>query len=200
MAIEELVEVFTWRRDVRRFRPDPVDPVTVARLIEVAQLAPSVGYSQPWRFVLIETAAVRAELLANHIAANLEAAQSQGDSYRQLKLSGLDQAPVQIAVFCDLSTATGRGLGKQTMPETLQYSVVMAIHTLWLAATALGLGVGWVSILDPESATRTLDVPEEWELTALLCIGYPERPSTTPELLRLGWERPDPRAATPLKR
>ncbi|MEP7367884.1 MAG: nitroreductase family protein, partial [Acidobacteriota bacterium] len=116
------------------------------------------------------------------------------------KLSGLDVAPVQIAVFCDMATATGKGLGKRTMPETLEYSVVMSIYTLWLAASAAGLGVGWVSILDPESAKACLDVPESWKLIALLCVGYAEEQSTVPELERLGWEKRETGAGMVVRR
>ena len=203
-SFDQLVEILKWRRDVRRFRPDPVDAELVGRLLSVSQMAPSVGYSQPWRFVLVESEQVRAELRANFEAEN-EAAAAEfepelGGKYRGLKLSGLDVAPVQIAVFCDMATTTGKGLGKRTMAETLQYSVVMAIHTLWLAATAAGLGVGWVSILDPESATRCLEVPESWKLIALLCVGYAEEQSQVPELERLGWEKAEPAAGLVVRR
>lgn len=167
------------------------------------QLAPSVGYSQPWRIVLVESAERRTQLHA-HQAENALAAEAiesdVRDKYRALKLSGLDQAPVQIAIFCDTATTTGRGLGKRTMPETLQYSVVMAIHTLWLAAAASGLGLGWVSILDPQKATECLDVERSWEFIALVCVGYAETPSQTPDLVERGWEQKDPQAQAVLVR
>jgi 5,6-dimethylbenzimidazole synthase len=95
---------------------------------------------------------------------------------------------VHLAVFVDRATGQGAGLGRRTMPEMLDYSVVMAIHTLWLAARAEGLGVGWVSILDPEAAGADLAAEPDWRLVAYLCIGWPEREETVPELEREGWE------------
>ncbi len=108
--------------------------------------------------------------------------------YARLKLAGLDDAPVQIAVFSDRGTAQGAGLGRLTMPETLDYSVVTAVHTLWLAARAEGLGLGWVSILDPARMAEILEVPETWVFIGHLCIGYPVQEDDTPVLEREGWE------------
>ena len=140
-----------WRRDVRRFRRDPVAPKILDELLGLAVLAPSVGYSQPWRFVTVDDPARRRAVQDNFKRANKEALEDyRGDRaklYAQLKLSGLEEAPVQLAVFCDEATDTGHGLGQRTMPETRRYSVVTAVHTLWLAARAHGLGLGWVSIL-----------------------------------------------------
>jgi 5,6-dimethylbenzimidazole synthase len=107
---------------------------------------------------------------------------------------------VHLAVLCDPQTSTGKGLGRQTMPQTLQYSVVMSICLFWIAARARGVGVGWVSILEPAIVTRALDVPESWELIAYLCVGYPLYEEDKPELSRAGWEKCDPRAATLLVR
>ena len=109
--------------------------------------------------------------------------------YARLKLEGLTDAPEQLAVFCDPEPAEGRGLGRRTMPQTLDYSVVTAVHTLWLAARTRGLGVGWVSIIDPEAVVRALGVPPAWRLIAYLCIGWPQETSAEPELQRAGWER-----------
>ena len=115
-------------------------------------------------------------------ACNKEALEMQDPDraalYARLKLAGLDDAPVQIAVFSDRGTAQGGGLGRLTMPETLDYSVVTAVHTLWLAARAEGLGLGWVSILDPARMTEILEVPETWVFIGHLCIGYPSRRTT----------------------
>ena len=118
-----------------------------------------------------------------------------------MKLEGLEQAPVHLAVCADEATAQGAGLGRRTMPETIRYSVVAAIQTLWLAARAEGLGVGWVSILDPEAARATLDLPEDWSFVAYLCLGWPEADNDVPELEREGWERRQCEASvTPLRR
>jgi 5,6-dimethylbenzimidazole synthase len=203
-SFEHLLRVFAWRRDVRHFEPRPVDAATVLRLIEIAQCAPSVGFSQPWRFVRVDSPERRQAIRDNFLEANRAAALQYPEpeqlAYGRLKLSGLDTAPVHLAVFLDSATTRGRGLGRQTMPETLAYSAVMAIHTLWLAATALNLGVGWVSILDPAAAKRSLDVPEHWSFLAYLCLGYPSTQNTTPELERLGWERRDERSIEQYRR
>ena len=162
-------------------------------------LAPSVGHAQPWRFVKVESSSRRAGILANFEAANTRALQGYAGekraAYARLKLAGLAEAPVQLAVLCDESTAAGSGLGRQTMPQMMPYSVVCAIHTLWLAARMHGLGCGWISILDPESALRTLDAPPGHSLIAYLCLGWPERTSDAPELEQAGWQsRLDPSA------
>ncbi|HTW82893.1 MAG TPA: 5,6-dimethylbenzimidazole synthase [Candidatus Sulfotelmatobacter sp.] len=190
--VRDLDRLLHLRRDVRRFARDPLAPGAIDELLEAARCAPSVGYSQPWRFVLVEGEAARAAVAASFRAANADAlsgyAGEDARRYAGLKLAGLDDAPVQLAVFTDEATAVGRGLGRATMPETLAYSTVAAVQNLWLAARARGLGVGWVSILDPASVTSALDVPPAWRLTAYLCIGYPIELSGTPELERAGWE------------
>jgi 5,6-dimethylbenzimidazole synthase len=187
-----LRDLILWRRDVRRFKTDPVDADLVSSLIELAACSPSVGYSQPWRFVLVESGHCRDAVRASFARANAEALVSYTGERRQLyarlKLEGLDAAPVHLAVFADESTEVGAGLGRQTMPETLRYSVVAAIQTLWLAARAQGLGVGWVSILEPHVVTAALDVPQSWRLVAYLCLGWPQEEHCDPELQRHGWE------------
>jgi 5,6-dimethylbenzimidazole synthase len=193
-----------WRRDVRRFRRDPVEAGLIDALIGLAVCAPSVGYSQPWRFVKVEDPARREAVRDNFRRCNREALEdyhgARAKLYASLKLSGLDDAPVQLAVFCDEATEAGQGLGRKTMPETLRYSVVTAVHTLWLAARARGLGVGWVSILDPDAVMRALDLPADWSLIAYLCIGYPEEEHADPELERSGWERPQGLSGCVLRR
>src|SRR5262249_31767174 len=108
--------------------------------------------------------------------------------YASLKLAGLRDAPIQLAVFLSENTDHGSGLGRITMPETLEYSAVLAVYTLWLAAHTYGLGLGGVSILDPIEVNRGLNVPASWKLIAYLCIGYPKEDNSSPELLRRGWE------------
>lgn len=201
--IAKLRELFTWRRDVRHFRSDPLPDGALETLIADAAHAPSVGYSQPWRFVCVESPERRAAAIASFERANADAlATYQGEraaTYARLKLSGMRDAPVHLAVFSDCETPTGKGLGRATMPETLAYSATMAVYTLWLAARARGIGVGWVSILEPQEIVRALDVPPSWQLIAYLCIGYPQQEHDTPELERAGWEAPDC-AATELYR
>lgn len=189
----KLTELMVWRRDVRRFIPHKaVPPELVSALLETAALAPSVGNSQPWRFVLVEDAGRRAKVIANFERANRDALSDysgeQAKLYATLKLAGLKEAPVHLAVFADEGTAQGHGLGRRTMPEMLDYSAVMAVYGFWLAARAVGLGTGWVSIFEPDALTRDLDVPDDWKLVAYLCVGWPEEEQATPELERAGWE------------
>lgn len=189
----KLTELMVWRRDVRRFIPHkPVPPELVPELLETAALAPSVGNSQPWRFVLVEEAARRAKVIANFERANKEAlgdySGEKAKLYAGLKLAGLKEAPVHLAVFADEGTGQGHGLGRRTMPEMLDYSAVMAVYGFWLAARAVGLGAGWVSIFESDALTRDLEVPDDWKLVAYLCVGWPEDEQATPELERAGWE------------
>ncbi len=190
---DRLRQLFLWRRDVRRFRTEPVDPALIDDLIALAALAPSVGNSQPWRFVRVEDARRRTAVRQHFEDCNREALADyfgeQARLYARLKLSGLEKAPVQLAVFVDRETVLGHGLGQKTMPETLHYSVVAAVNTLWLAARAHGIGVGWVSILEPRRIGAILEVPEGWQLVAYLCVGYPEEEHLDPELDRHGWQK-----------
>ena len=202
---ERFAELVRWRRDVRRFRRDPIPQALIEKLLALASHAPSVGLSQPWRFVLVETETRRAAIRENFAHANDAAlngyAGERQARYARLKLEGLSQAPVHLAVCADEATGQGHGLGRQTMPETIRYSVVAAIQTLWLAARAEGLGVGWVSILDPDAARAALDLPDGWTFVAYLCLGWPEEEHDDPELERHGWEqRSFESSATPLKR
>lgn len=191
----EFRDLLRWRRDVRHFRTDPLPAALVDELLDLACLAPSVGNAQPWRFVSVDAPENRAAITANFEAANARALDGyQGERaqvYAGLKLAGLREAPRHLAVFCDETTAQGAGLGRQTMPETLRYSAVLAVHTLWLAARVRGLGVGWVSILDPQAAARQLNVPEGWTLVAYLCLGWPVEENDQPELERRGWQARD---------
>jgi 5,6-dimethylbenzimidazole synthase len=188
-----LRELLTWRRDVRRFRRDPLPSGTLEALIELACLAPSVGLSQPWRFVIVEDGATRAAIRQDFATCNAQALAAQsGDRaglYAQLKLAGLDEAPCHLAVFADRATTQGHGLGRHTMPEMIDYSAVTAVHTIWLAARAQGIGMGWVSILDAAAVAALLDVPADWKFIGYFCLGYPQADDTIPELEQSGWER-----------
>lgn len=192
----ELTDLMEWRRDVRRFRRDPVEAAVLDRCLSAFGLAPSVGLSEPWRVIRVQSAAARAAAIANFETANAQALQGYADEkaqlYASLKLSGMREAPEHLAIFCDEGTTKGAGLGAGSMPETRAYSVVGAITLFWLAARAEGLGLGWVSILDVPALVRDLAVPPDWRLVGYLCVGWPEAIEMTPELEKVGWERRAP--------
>ena len=186
-----------WRRDVRHFRTgEAPDEGMLAELLDLAALAPSVGNCQPTRFVRVDDEGRRALIRANFEAANRQALMAyigeRAQAYAKLKLAGLRDAPIHLAVFCDEATEQGHGLGARTMPETRRYSTVCALYTFWLAARARGLGVGWVSILDPQTIAETLDVPRSWALIGYLCVGWPREEHLIPELERAGWQAREP--------
>jgi len=188
-----------WRRDVRHFSTAPIAEDDLAALLAHAVLAPSVGNSQPWRFGRLRSPALRDALAAHVDAQNAEAAQryagkARHDDYVALKLHGIREAPELMAVLCDDQARAGHGLGIATMPEMLRYSCVAAVQNMWLAARIRGIGMGWVSILDPATIKAMLEVPQHWSLIALLCIGYPSAPSDTPELEQRGWQSREPLA------
>jgi 5,6-dimethylbenzimidazole synthase len=192
-----LLELLVWRRDVRRFKKDELPEGTVERLVRIACLAPSVGLSQPWRFVLVNSPFRRQAVRASFETCNADALSRQPHDraalYARLKLAGLDDAPCQFALFADGATDKGHGLGRLTIPSTINYSAVMAVHTLWLAARADGIGLGWVSILDPEIVSAALDVPPTWTFVGYFCMGYALEDDDVPALEREGWEsRCDP--------
>jgi 5,6-dimethylbenzimidazole synthase len=199
-----LLDLLLWRRDVRHFRATKPPPSVIDHLLEVASLAPSVGLSQPWRFVTVDAPERRAAVRANFESCNALALTRQRaeftPQYAQLKLAGLDEAPCHIAVFAVPDPDQGHGLGRDTMPETTAYSAVMAIHTLWLVARAHGLGLGWVSILRPDTLKTSLDVPAEWTFIGYVCVGYPKSEDDIPELERAGWEYRRAAAAAHIRR
>ena len=189
---DALRELLIWRRDVRHFRREPLPSGTLEGLIELACLAPSVGLSQPWRFVIVDDETIRAAIRRAFATCNADALAAQTPErarlYAQLKLAGLEEAPSHFAVFADRATTQGHQLGRRTMPEMIEYSAVTAIHTIWLAARAQGVGMGWVSILDPRTVATLLRVPVEWKFIGYFCLGYPQFEDTVPELEKVGWE------------
>ena len=180
------------RRDVRsQFRPDPVPRPLLARLLAAAHRAPSVGYSQPWDFILIEDLDLRRRVKEMFARENERAALhyegERADLYRTLKLEGILDAPVNLCVTCHRSRGGPHVLGRNTMLETDLFSTCLAVQNLWLAARAEGIGIGWVSIVDPAELGRTLDLPEEVYPLAYLCVGFVSEFLPQPELQRRGW-------------
>ncbi|MEM7207715.1 MAG: 5,6-dimethylbenzimidazole synthase [Pseudomonadota bacterium] len=202
--LSKLDDLFVWRRDVRHFKTDALDEQLLGEILDRACLAPSVGNSQPWRFVRVDEPDRRAAVIADFERCNAKAlADYSGEKaqlYAGLKLAGLRDAPVHMAVFTDVSTAQGHGLGKKTMPEMMHYSTACMIMSLWLTARARAVGLGWVSIVDPDVIASVLEVPDGWELNAYLCIGYPQSDDITPELERVGWQSREQLGRTVLQR
>ncbi len=187
-----LLRILRWRRDVRHFRPDPVDDGVLKRLRQAMELAPSVWNALPWRVLRVTDKALRAAVRADFQRCNSEAAAGYSAekhaTYVALKLAGLDIAPVQLAIFTVADPTEGHGLGRQTLPNTLQQSTATAIHTLWLAARVENIGLGIVSILDPMVMEQLFAVPQSWVFSAYLCLGHAEATDDTPLLHRLGWQ------------
>lgn len=193
---DALQDILRWRRDVRHFLPDPIDGAVLERLRAAMEMAPSVGNARPWRVLNVVSPDKRAAVIANFEAANAEAAKLyEGEKraeYNALKLAGLRDAPIHLAIFTETEPDEGHGLGRQTMPEMLAYSTVAAIHTLWLAARAENLGMGWVSILDPKGIATIFDVPANWSLTGYFCLGKAASDDDTPLLHRNDWQENSP--------
>ncbi|MFY9985929.1 MAG: nicotinate-nucleotide--dimethylbenzimidazole phosphoribosyltransferase [Chthoniobacterales bacterium] len=180
------------RRDIRQFRPEPISENALFRILGAAHAAPSVGLMQPWNFILIDSLDIRRQIKSSFAAVNArEQGKLEGDPrselYGSLKLEGILEAPLNIAVTCDHSRGGPFVLGRGPMPRTAAYSVCLAIENLWLAARVEGVGVGWVSILDPEAVGKLLELPPEVELIAYLCIGYPIEFRPKPLLEEVGW-------------
>ena len=189
-----LYRAIALRRDVRaEFTSEPVADDVLRRVLAAAHQAPSVGLSQPWRFLIIRERARKSAVQAIFARANEKAATTYdgetAENYRRLRLAGIVDAPLNICVTCEDDAPRGRGLGRQTMPEVTSYSTVCAIQNLWLAARVEGLGVGWVSILDPIELRALLAIPERARIIAYLCVGHVTQFSPVADLERDGWER-----------
>jgi 5,6-dimethylbenzimidazole synthase len=189
-----IYRVIRARRDVRRgFLPEPLPDALLTRLLSAAHDAPSVGLMQPSRFVVIRSLEIRQRIHSVFQQANQQALKkyegARRDQYADLKLEGILEAPQNLCILCDAESAQGHGLGRQTMPQTAVYSTVCAVQNLWLAARAEGVGVGWVSILEPDALRSVLGIPAHIEPVAYLCLGYVDTFGNEPELERVGWER-----------
>jgi 5,6-dimethylbenzimidazole synthase len=182
------------RRDIRsRFLPDPVPDQLLGRVLDAAHHGPSVGFMQPWDFIVIRDDEVRRSVHECFAEANRQAAERYTGErralYDSLKLAAILEAPVNLCITCDRERTLGSGLGRQTDPATDLYSTVCAIQNLWLAARVESLGVGWVSILDFERLRELLGIPSRLVPVAYLCVGYVSEFPSSPELETAGWER-----------
>ncbi|WP_421862873.1 5,6-dimethylbenzimidazole synthase [Motiliproteus sp.] len=180
------------RRDVRReFKPDPIPQDVLMRVLEAAHHAPSVGFMQPWDFILVEDLAVREKIKAGFEVAHAEAAQmfdaERRETYRGLKLEGILESPLGICITCDRQRTGPTVIGRTANPEMDLYSAVCAVQNLWLAARAENLGVGWVSIIHHDTVRQALGIPDEIMPIAYLCIGYVSDFHEKPELEKAGW-------------
>lgn len=179
------------RRDIRRFRPDPLDEALLTRLLEAAHAAPSVGLMQPWRFIVVRNEATKATmqgLVARERLIQADHLDDRARHYLDLKLEGIRDAPVSVVVCCDREP--GREiLGRHTIPDTDLYSTCLAIQNLWLAARAEGVGVGWVSFYREDDVRGLLGIPAHVVPVAWLCLGYPDERPSRPGLEAAGWAR-----------
>jgi 5,6-dimethylbenzimidazole synthase len=184
-------EAIIRRRDIRLFRSDPVPPVTLARTLAAAHQAGSVGFSQPWNFIVIDDLELRKKIRAHVDAERLRAAQTfdreRREQYLSFKLEGILDAPLNICVTCDRKRFGPAVLGRNTMHDTDLYSTCAAIQNLWLAARAEGIGVGWVSLLQPDALREMLGIPSDVVIVGYLCLGFPEEFPKRPMLETAGW-------------
>jgi 5,6-dimethylbenzimidazole synthase len=188
---DAIYRVIRERRDVRRFKSDPIPEETLRRILNAAMQAPSVGYMQPSNFILIDNKEVRQRVHASFLKANEEAKVlfpgERGEKYALLKLEGLLECALNICVTCDRERFGAVGLGRTCQPEMDLYSTVCAVQNLWLAARCEGVGVGWVSIIKPEDLPPILGLPDTVVPVAYLCVGYTEQFAAEPELKTAGW-------------
>jgi 5,6-dimethylbenzimidazole synthase len=182
------------RRDVRaQFRPNPVPCEVLLRILDAAHHAPSVGFSQPWDFVVIDSTEQRLAVKAMFKRENARAAENYSGErqslYLSLKLEGILDSPVNVCITCDRMRAGPHVLGRNSILDADLFSTCLAVENLWLAARAEGLGVGWVSILDSAELARLLALPDHVVPLAYLCLGYVTEFLAEPDLQNVGWRR-----------
>ncbi|WP_228001323.1 5,6-dimethylbenzimidazole synthase [Nocardia australiensis] len=195
-ARSALYQVVAARRDIRRFRPDPVDRVILDRVLDAAHRAPSVGHSQPWRFLVVSEAVTRERAARMADEHRLRQARSLApESARRLldlQLEGIREAPYGVVVACDRRTPAAGVLGRATFPDADLWSCACAIENLWLAARAEGLGLGWVTLFEPAELAALLGLPDGVVTLGWLCVGWPDERPPAPGLERAGWSRRQP--------
>ncbi|MBN7768748.1 5,6-dimethylbenzimidazole synthase [Marinobacter daepoensis] len=189
---EGLYRAIFERRDVRsQFLPEPIPDDVLGRILKAAHHAPSVGFMQPWDFIVIDSLAVRKRVLASFNEENEKAADQytgrRKDTYRSLKLQGILESPMNLCITCDRTRGGPHVLGRNSIVEMDLFSTCLAVQNLWLAARAEGIGVGWVSILDQQVLSDILQLPEHVYPLAYLCLGYVSEFLGQPELQTRGW-------------
>jgi 5,6-dimethylbenzimidazole synthase len=188
----DIYEAIYRRRDVRHFRPDPVPAEVLVRILRAAHHAGSVGFMQPWNFVLVSSCEARLEIRKIFERENARAAANYSGErralYDSLKLQGILDAPLNVVVTCNHQRKGPHVLGRNSVLDTDLYSTCCAVQNFWLAARAEGVGVGWVSILDSDAVKVILAIPDEVSIVAYLCVGYPVELSDQPMLEKVGWE------------
>jgi len=190
--IDTLYEVIAARRDMRHFRSDPLDEALMTRLLEAAHCAPSVGYMQPWRFIRVKSVEVREKMLALVEAERLETATALGErqqEFLRLKVEGMREcAEILVAALCDKREQ--HVFGRRTMPDMDLASVACAIQNMWLAARVEDVGMGWISMFDPEALRGLLQMPPGSCPVAILCLGRVDAFYPRPMLELQQWRTP----------
>ena len=189
---DALYKIIHSRRDVRKdFLPTPIPGEVLKRILLAAHHAPSVGFMQPWDFILVTEQETKVEIKKGYEAARTESTalfdEGKREQYQGFKLEGILEAPIGICVTCDRTRNGPVVIGRTIKPEMDLYSTVCAIQNLWLAARSENLGLGWVSIVHDHVLRNTLEIPEHIEIIGYLCVGYVSKFSEKPELETFGW-------------
>ena len=187
----KLLEIIKARRDVRgnRFLDTPIEDEKLNTILEAGISAPSVGYSQPWKFVVIKNTQIKENIFNNFSDENIKAKEIFKDKelYKNLKLEGIKETPINIAILYE--EPSKETLGSTSMKRMGEYSVVCAVQNMWLMARALNIGLGWVSILDANKVLKEIQAPKNSQLIAYVCLGYVDKFYQESELKTLGWDR-----------
>ena len=188
---QKLLEIMQSRRDVRGhdFLDKQISKEDIEMILKAGVSAPSVGYSQPWKFVLVKDNDIKDEIYENFVIENEKAKKifASSELYKNLKLEGIKEAPLNIAVLYEQPQEDI--LGMTSMKKMGEYSVVCAVQNMWLMARVLNIGLGWVSILDEQKLLKSIKAPKHHRLIAYLCLGYVDKFKTQPELKTLKWKK-----------
>ena len=189
---DALYKVIYARRDVRKdFLPELIPNDVLERILKAGHHAPSVGFMQPWDFILVTEEQTKKAIKKGYNTASAESAlqfsQEKREEYKRFKLEGILEAPLGICVTCDRDRNGPVVIGRTIKPEMDVYSTVCAIQNMWLAARAENIGLGWVSIIHDEVLREVLEIPENLEVIAYLCLGYVSKFKDKPELESMGW-------------